>query len=392
MWTLLFVVFATGSPAVLQAAPVQGNSGRCSFAGVFHIEGISRYSLTFQKAGELCQSLGYRLATQEQVTEAYKKGLRTCRYGWIDGQNVTFLPHINGPNCDSSSAEITFHAKAGEFLSDVYCFDPSDSSPNCDDVKSEDVMNGNAARDSSFYAKPHEDFITEFKTEGFLVDVEEILERVKRETSLLSDMKPSTVPSMKKIEGIKDPTSKPHIGKTPSVLLFDTEGSGSGLVDPEPSHFTTSPVTTETAKSDLIENVIEENEEMVVPVETSNVNPIQVKEPRRVNVFSTTESNAKEMVSDGSSSTWMIITAFCVFIGVIVCIFVAIGTRDKWYGPSKSADITTEKNNKDYSKTETLPLSEKEQEIVALMNVTNMKNGQTVDITAADEHEKEYLM
>lgn len=389
MWTLLFVVFATGSPAVLQAAPVQGNSGRCSFAGVFHIEGISRYSLTFQKAGELCQSLGYRLATQEQVTEAYKKGLRTCRYGWIDGQNVTFLPHINGPNCDSSSAEITFHAKAGEFLSDVYCFDPSDSSPNCDDVKSEDVMNGNAARDSSFYAKPHEDFITEFKTEGFLVDVEEILERVKRETSLLSDIKPSAVPSMRNNEDIKDPTSKPHIGKTPSVLLFDTEGSGSGFINPEPSHYTTSLVTTGTAKSDFIEKYIKKE---VAEVPARAVNNSQVKEPRRVNVFTTPESEAKEMVSNGLSSTLMIITAFCVFIGVIVCIFVAIGTRDKWYGPSKSADITTEKNNKDYSKTETLPLSEKEQEIVALMNVTNMKNGQTVDITTADEHEKEYLM
>lgn len=47
------------------------------------------------------------------------------RYGWIDGQNVMFLPHVNGPNCDSSSTEVTLHPKAAEYLSDVYCFNPS---------------------------------------------------------------------------------------------------------------------------------------------------------------------------------------------------------------------------------------------------------------------------
>lgn len=65
----------------------------------------------------------------------------------------------------------------------------------------------------------------------------------------------------------------------------------------------------------------------------------------------------------------------------------------RWYGPRQSANITTEEHNKDYSKTETLPLSEKEQEIVALMSVTTL-NGKTEDNTATcpDEHEKEYLM
>lgn len=56
-----------------------GHIGRCSFADVIHVEGASRYSLTFQEALELCQSLDYKLATQEQIIKAYKKGLRTCR-------------------------------------------------------------------------------------------------------------------------------------------------------------------------------------------------------------------------------------------------------------------------------------------------------------------------
>lgn len=66
----------------------------------------------------------------------------------------------------------------------------------------------------------------------------------------------------------------------------------------------------------------------------------------------------------------------------------------RWYGPRQSRNITTEEQKKDYSKSETLPLSQKEQEIVALMSVTKLQNGQKEDSTAAslDECEKEYLM
>ncbi|XP_051756882.1 CD44 antigen [Ctenopharyngodon idella] len=394
MWTLLLVVLATGSPALLQAAPVQGHIGRCSFAGVLHVEGTSRYSLTFQQALELCQSLDYKLATQEQINEAYKKGLRTCRYGWIDGQNVMFLPHVNGPNCDSSSTEVTLHPKAAEYLSDVYCFNPSDSSVNCENTvksNSEGLTNGNTAIENG---ESHEDILKEVKTEGFLVDLEEILGRVKKETSPLNDMevpktvlpdvdmKPSTVATL----DTKGPTIKPSFGKrsssvTPSALFFDTEGSGSAS-EFEPSQSTTRSITTEPAESKSI----------VIPVGRKNVPDLNtsVKVPPKSDDTSVHPESSK---GDGPS-TWLIIFAFCVVVGAIVCILAAVATRDKWYGPKQSRNITTEEHNKDYSKTETLPLSEKEQEIVALMSVTNLKNGTTEDITATcvDEREKEYLM
>ncbi|KAK7176113.1 hypothetical protein R3I93_000388 [Phoxinus phoxinus] len=391
MWTLLLVVLATGSPALLQAAPVQGHSGRCSFAGVLHVEGTIRYSLTFQQAFELCQSLDYKLATQEQIIEAYQKGLRTCRYGWIDGQNVTFLPHNNAPNCDSSSTEVTFHPKAAEYLSDVFCFNPSDSS-NCEDTvksNSKGATNGITATENE---KPHEDILKEVKTEGFLVDLEEIMERVKRETSPLNDMElprtvlpdvdmtPSTFPTL----DTKGPTNKPSFEKSsssvaPRVLFPDTEGSGSAS-DPEPSQFTLRSITTEAAEKKSITSTIE------APKVASKLNTSSEGKSR----FLPPPKSARQ--GEGLS-TWLIIFAFCVVIGAIVCIIAAIATRDKWYGPRKSINITTEEHNKDYSKTETLPLSEKEQEIVALMSVTTL-NGKTEDITATclDEHEKEYLM
>ncbi|CAM4527717.1 unnamed protein product [Leuciscus chuanchicus] len=394
MWTLLLVVLATGSPALLQAAPVQGHSGRCSFAGVLHVEGTSRYSLTFQQALELCQSLDYKLATQEQITEAYQKGLRTCRYGWIDGQNVTFLPHVNAPNCDSSSTEVTFHPKAAEYLTDVYCFNPSDSS-NCEDTvksNSEGATNGIKATENE---KPHEDILKEVKTEGFLVDLEEIMGRVKRETSPLTDMEvprtilpdvdttPSTVPTL----DTKGPTNKPSFEKSsssvaPSVLFPDTEGSGSASGS-EPSQFTIRLITTEAAETKSIQDTLE------VPEVASKRNT-NSKAGRGMNPPDLPPESARQ--GEGPS-TWLIIFAFCVVVGGIVCILAAIATRDKWYGPRQSTNITTEEHNKDYSKTETLPLSEKEQEIVALMSVTTL-NGKTEDITATcpDEHEKEYLM
>lgn len=389
MWTLLLVVFATGSPALLQAAPVQGSSGRCSFASVFHAEGTSRSSLTFQQALELCQSLGYKLATQEQVNEAYNKGLGTCRYGWIDGQNVMFLPHVNGPNCDSSSTEITFRPEAADYLSDVYCFNPSDASLNCDDTgkpNSEGLTNGNTATANE---KTHEEILTEVETEGFLVDLEEIMGRVKRENSFL---KPSTVPALEgpstttHSEDSKGPTSKSSSSVTSSILFPDTEGSGSGMNEaasevPQPSQFT---MTSEAAEGSSIKNKEE----------------INYAKGRILDANLPDKSNGEGNLSplpiqkDDGPSTWLIIFAFCVVVGAVVCVLAAIATRDKWYGPRQSRNITTEVQDKDYSKTETLPLSDKEQEIVALMTVETLKNGKKDDLTSAclDEHEKEYLM
>lgn len=61
----------------------------------------------------------------------------------------------------------------------------------------------------------------------------------------------------------------------------------------------------------------------------------------------------------------------------------------RWYGPRKSKN----KMSEDYSKAGTLPLSEKEQEIVKL-SVANVQNGKTEDfnVHTRDEHEREYLM
>ncbi|XP_026070774.1 uncharacterized protein LOC113051338 [Carassius auratus] len=411
MWTLLLVVFVSGSPALLQAAPVQGSSGRCSFAGVSLFEGTSRYSFTFQQALELCQRFDYKLATQEQVNDAYKKGLRTCRYGWIDGQHVMFLPHVNGPNCDSSSTEITIHPETAGYLSDVYCFNPAAASLNCEDTgksNSEDLTNGNTATANK---KSHEDILTEVETEGFIVDVEQIMGRVKRETSVLNDMevpmKPSIVPALE-----ETPTSMPRFVKSSSpvtsrVLFFDTEGSGSAsdndplIKDPEHIQLTTTTIATDATQStdkanDIKEPPILPNKSrnigfsnIDVPSEVPHIGQVMKHEPSNV----PSEVPQSGQVKNDGPSTWLIIVAFCVAVGVVVCILVAIAMRDKLFGQRQSRNLTTEVHSKDCSKSEKLPLSEKEQEIVALMSVAKLKNGHIEDIAPClEEREKEYLM
>ncbi|XP_059361162.1 CD44 antigen-like [Carassius carassius] len=410
MWTLLLVVFASGSPALLQAAPFQGSNGRCSFAGVSLFEGTSHYSLTFQQALELCRRFDYGLATREQVNDAYKKGLRTCRYGWIDGQNVMFLPHVNGPNCDSSSTEITFHPETAGYLSDVYCFNPSAASLNCEDTgksNSEDLTNGNTATANK---KSHEDILTEVETEGFLVDVEQIMGRVKRETSVLNDMevpmKPSTVPPLEETsatthkEDSTGPTSKPRFVKssfpvTSRVLFFDTEGSGSAsendplINDPEHIQLITTTIATEATQSTAMANEIEE-----LPILPNKVRKIDLSDKGKyIITYLSSEVPQSGQVKKDGLFTWLIIVAFCVVVGVIVCILVAIAMRDKLFGQRQSRNITTEVHSKDCSKSEKLPLSEKEQEIVALMSVAKLKNGHIEDIAPClEEREKEYLM
>ncbi|XP_051539588.1 CD44 antigen-like [Myxocyprinus asiaticus] len=495
MWTLILVLVATGSPTLLQAAPAQGNGGRCSFASVFYVEGTSHYSLTFQQALELCQNSGYKLATVEQVTEAFKNGLRTCRYGWIDGQKVTFLPHINDPNCESSSTEVTFHAEESEYLSDVYCFNPSDSfDQNCEDsIKSEPetYTNGNTVTTNR---KPNDDILKEAETEGFLVDEEKIIKIVKRETSPRNDdviptpgglnteqnvdsnlqterggttpfedpelvrinlmgsedfstaksdeepidmevpktthmqntthilgensvtqttvpdianmnMKPYTLPSLEEptketdTEDTKGPTNKPHFGKSSfsiitNFLLPETEGSGSGSdtgilsIEPELTHFTTRPVTTEAADKETFQN---NNKEVRKDAPKQDTNSKVPPKSRKHDDVLGPDSPPTSAGQEGEGTpTWLIIFAFCVVVGAILCLFAAIATKDMWYGPRQSKNITSE----EYSKAATLPLSEKEQEMVTLMSVGNLKNDTKEDITVTcvDEHEREYLM
>ncbi|XP_041917185.1 cell surface glycoprotein 1 [Alosa sapidissima] len=124
MWNV-FQFLTSGLLAVISPDASQVEYRSCSYAGVFHVRVSSNYSLTSQQADELCQSLYSSLATEDQIREAYSKGLDTCRYGWINDERMLMLQHELQPDCPSNGTGVMFLADTPESLSDAYCYDAS---------------------------------------------------------------------------------------------------------------------------------------------------------------------------------------------------------------------------------------------------------------------------
>ncbi|XP_048014502.1 CD44 antigen-like [Megalobrama amblycephala] len=131
MWMVLLGLVSGLLASSRSEATAVVNARSCSYVGVFHVEGSERYNLTYEMAKSLCEELSSSLTTMEQVEEAYKKGLQTCRYGWVNGTKLVILRHESNENCANGQIGITKKIPDGKKY-DAYCYDATDLSvKNC---------------------------------------------------------------------------------------------------------------------------------------------------------------------------------------------------------------------------------------------------------------------
>ncbi|KAI4876148.1 hypothetical protein NFI96_017579 [Prochilodus magdalenae] len=499
MQTLLPVLFTLGLVAAFQSAQGEAEQvGRCSYAGVVHLEGSGRYSLTFQQAMQLCQSLGHSLATEEQLNQAYNKGLKTCRFGWIDNQKVSLLPHDADPTCTFS--EIISHAEKEDKLYDVYCFTQTDSlEAHCENAHTSTPTSANTQPTTSnlntTMAKPdlEEDVLGEAVADGFIVDAK-ATSSARSKTST-DHSKATTTPNSLTSKGKtfhsyqEDSVATESVAKTPEVTTADNEVSTSSteeaprneyaetsaainlakdtttLPTKQKSEGTTTQNTTPELKATEVKHTTEETINMNIegsgmylepvqhenPLPTTNVSgpvgvihsktrlfqpaeveegsgmepsvaserpvstpqmtsvteekvnselieasmnaPVHHKQNNRIGLPAEPHPTTSARAEEGTPG-WLIIFAFCMTLGAILCVLAGIATKDMWYGPSRRRlNITPQESNKEYGNSATLPLSEKEQELVILMNTENeQKNDKDFTAISLEAPEKEYLM
>nr|XP_020464259.1 lymphatic vessel endothelial hyaluronic acid receptor 1 [Monopterus albus] len=101
-----------------------------SIAGVFQVTYLNynnqpEYAFNASQARQLCLSLGMSIASKAQVEEALRRGLETCRFGWID-EHFVVIPRIKAAsNCGRNRIGlITWRVLVNEKF-DVFCFNES---------------------------------------------------------------------------------------------------------------------------------------------------------------------------------------------------------------------------------------------------------------------------
>ncbi|XP_018620802.1 CD44 antigen [Scleropages formosus] len=396
-------------------------SRTCNYAGVFHMEVGGRYALTLAQARQMCESLGTALASQEDITKAYAKGLETCRYGWISNGNATILRHTHHPNCSNNLTGIFYTTETEDATYDTYCHNASDTSEkNCEkkvvpvplgseSLPANDENSDFGAREPDLDEGTLDVGTLDVGTldKGTLDDAPVVINATARPDSTKDNVTTSDPGAQGTEDWIPVPTvaddsaerderltttvshqdEKPEVDgphpTTPSTedVFGDSNGSGSQLDTVEEERETTaaSPTDLDDIKSTIGKSVIPKGHGPVMePTSKFSGNAKRGRmEDERAQVPKPTSSPRYSSGAPG----WLIILTVVVAVAVIVLVIAAFVTRNRWCGKQQTLMISKE-GAEGNGATGGARAEEREQEMVTLMHKeTIQENGNKEEFT-----------
>ncbi|KAJ3596445.1 hypothetical protein NHX12_002852 [Muraenolepis orangiensis] len=367
MWLLLLgVTFGLLAPTRSDQPKVTARS--CSYARVFQVEQVNRYSLDFNKATELCQQLGGELATN----------------GWLSNKTFAILRHTHHENCAKNTTGFIIHAAENlEELHDAYCYN-SKAGPdeNCEqrivgqspyDSDSDDVSNQTRADNHTDVGVPDVSVDKQAEPETpsprpAQTDLQPSRPAEREDTTGGYIMDRTTAPpaTMTGMEGVAGsgmllPTSEEDFSHpTAEGHLEETDTTSSGKVGPEAYP---NPQDTEVPRVNP-ESGTEPEVEIVTGENASPEHPI----PKNRMIPMATPSTP----SGDEGSNKVVIIGVLVAVAAVLLIFAAIAKRNSWCGKRRSLIITSKDSGSEGNGAPAVVASsraqEREQEMVTLMN------------------------
>ncbi|XP_061078616.1 lymphatic vessel endothelial hyaluronic receptor 1b [Conger conger] len=115
------------NPSQIKVFPENGAVSGVFLASLQHVHNKNHpYSFNASQAREVCLMLNVIIASKAQVEAAYRNGLETCRYGWVDEQ-IAVLPRITASKpCGQNRVGVIPWRSVPTKSFDAFCFNSSD--------------------------------------------------------------------------------------------------------------------------------------------------------------------------------------------------------------------------------------------------------------------------